>query len=81
LPPVDRAILAYVEKLTRAPQTMIEADVAALRAAGLSDAAIFHVCQVASYFNFINRIADGLGVALEPEYQAEAQAIAAALET
>ena len=65
---VDRAILAYAVKLTRAPKTMTEADVEALRAVGLNDRAIHDVCQLTGYFNFINRMADGLGVTLEEEY-------------
>jgi alkylhydroperoxidase family enzyme len=37
-----------------------------LRAAGLDDEAILHLAEVVAYFNFINRIADGLGVDPEP---------------
>lgn len=40
-------------------------DVAAVRAAGFDDTAIHDAAQVVSYFNYINRIADALGV--EPE--------------
>jgi alkylhydroperoxidase family enzyme len=43
--------------------------VSALRNAGLSDAEIHDGVQVAAYFNYINRVADGLGVDLEPEMQ------------
>lgn len=46
---------------------MTAADVDALRDVGLDDTAIHDVCTVAAYFNYINRIADGLGVDLEPE--------------
>jgi uncharacterized peroxidase-related enzyme len=67
LGPADRALCAYAEKLTRAPGEMREDDVRALRAAGLSDEAIHDAAQVVAYFNYINRIADGLGVDLEPE--------------
>jgi alkylhydroperoxidase family enzyme len=45
---------------------MAEADVAALRAAGVDDAAIHDAAQVIAYFNYINRVADGLGVDPEP---------------
>ncbi len=38
-----------------------------LREAGLSDRAIHDAAQVTAYFNYINRIADGLGVDPEPE--------------
>jgi len=44
---------------------MVEGDVAALRQAGFSDSAIHDASQVISYFNYINRIADALGVELE----------------
>jgi len=65
LAPVDRALCGYAEKLTLQPTAMGEADVAALRAAGLSDPAVHDATQVIGYFNYINRVADALGV--EPE--------------
>ena len=61
----DKAMLRYVARLTRAPATVSQADVELLRGAGFDDAAILDICQVAVYFAFINRIADGLGVELE----------------
>jgi uncharacterized peroxidase-related enzyme len=61
----DRAMLAYVEKLTLTPWEMVEADVLALRQAGFSDAAILDINQVTSYYAYVNRLADGLGVELE----------------
>jgi uncharacterized peroxidase-related enzyme len=63
----QRALLGYAEKLTRTPAQCSRADVDALRAAGASDEAISATVQVAAYFNYINRVADGLGVDLEPE--------------
>ena len=51
-------------------------DVQALREAGLSDPAIHDASQVVSYFNYINRVADGVHVDLEPEmtpYEEEAR--------
>lgn len=44
---------------------MIEADVSALREAGFSDSAILDINQIAGYYAFVNRLADGLGVELE----------------
>jgi len=64
---VQRALLAYADKLTRTPAACRDADIAALRATGASDEAIHATVQVAAYFNYINRVADGLGVDLEPE--------------
>ena len=63
---VDRALCAFAEKLTRAPASMAAADVQALRAAGLDDVAVHDAVQVVSYFNYVNRVADGLDVDPEP---------------
>ncbi len=59
------ALLEYTEKLTTRPAECGPQDVAKMRAAGWNDRAIHDAAQVCSYFNYINRIADGLGV--EPE--------------
>ncbi len=61
----ERALCAWVEKLTRAPGTMAGEDAGALRAAGWQDEEIVEAAMVAGYFNLINRIASGLGV--DPE--------------
>jgi uncharacterized peroxidase-related enzyme len=66
LSPRDRAMLDYAVKLTRDPSGMGEEDVAALRRAGLDDAAIHDVAQITALFNYYNRIADGLGIDPEP---------------
>jgi alkylhydroperoxidase family enzyme len=58
-------MLTYVEKLTVKPSEMIETDVIALRDAGFGDRDILDVCAVAGYYAYVNRIADGLGVATE----------------
>lgn len=63
----DRALCAYAEKATLHPQQCNETDVQTLRAAGFDDVAISDATQVIAYFNYINRIADCLGVDLEPE--------------
>lgn len=65
-----RALLAYAVRLTAAPARCTRADVDALRAAGLRDEEIVDGVQVAAYFNYINRIADALGVDLEPGMRA-----------
>ena len=62
---VDLALCAYADKLTKQPTEMTPADLEALRQVGLDDRAIHDATQVISYFNYINRIADALGV--EPE--------------
>ena len=58
-------MLEYAEKLTLRPWEMVEADIEALREAGFSDSAILDINQVTSYYAFVNRLADGLGVELE----------------
>jgi uncharacterized peroxidase-related enzyme len=61
-----RALAAYADKLTRAPGDVTEEDVAALRAEGFSDRDILDVNMIAAYFNFVNRVAAGLGVEYSP---------------
>lgn len=56
---------AFAEKLTRTPHAMTPADLDVLRSFGFDDRAIHDAVQVIAYFNYINRVADGLGV--EPE--------------
>ncbi len=46
---------------------MVESDLDGLRKVGLSDRDILDLNLVVSYFAFVNRLADGLGVSLEPE--------------
>jgi len=62
----DMAMLDYSAKLTRTPWEMSQTDVETLRRENFSDAAILDICQIAGYYNFVNRLADGLGVELEP---------------
>jgi uncharacterized peroxidase-related enzyme len=64
---VDRAICKYADKLTRTPSAMAAEDIESLRAVSLDDRTIHDVCAVTAYFAYINRIADGLGVDVEPE--------------
>jgi NAD(P)H-hydrate epimerase len=71
LEPRLRALLAYALKLTRTPAAMTRDDVDALRAHGLDDRAIVDANQVVAYYNYVNRVADGLGVELEPSWPAE----------
>ena len=60
-------MLTYVDKLTRSPATIECDDVARLRAVGFSDLDILHIVEVAAYYAYANRIADGLGVKLEED--------------
>ena len=61
----DRALLAYAEQLTREPSAATEGHLDELRRHGFADADLLDAVQIISYFNYINRIADGLGVDLE----------------
>ena len=62
LTPRERAMLAYAEKLTREPSSIWKDDLHALRAWGFDDRGILQVNRIASWVNYINRGADGLGV-------------------
>ena len=55
-------IVIHAEKLTSAPAAMTESDLDPLRAEGLTDSDILDITLVVAYFNFVNRIALGLGV-------------------
>ena len=59
------SMLAYAEKLTLEPARMTRDDVIALREVGFLDRDILDICEVTSYYAYVNRIADGLGVAVE----------------
>jgi alkylhydroperoxidase family enzyme len=59
-------MLAYAEKLTLRPASVTREDVDGLRSAGFSDEDVLHICEVTAYYAYVNRIADGLGVELEP---------------
>ena len=60
-------IVRHAEKLTTAPGAMTESDLGELRAVGLDDRAILDVTLITAYFNFVNRLALGLGVSFTPE--------------
>ena len=55
-------IVRHAEKLTSAPGAMTESDLGELRAVGLDDKDILDITLIVAYFNFVNRIALGLGV-------------------
>jgi len=67
----ERAMLGFAAKLTRTPGQMQGADVEALRAQGFDDRSIHDIVVVAAYYAFVNRVADGLGVTLEPGWERE----------
>jgi uncharacterized peroxidase-related enzyme len=60
-------IVRHAEKLTTAPGAMTDVDLGELRAEGLSDADILDITLIVGYFNFVNRIALGLGVSFSDD--------------
>jgi uncharacterized peroxidase-related enzyme len=58
----DRVMLDYVVQLTRDATRITPAHHAHLRAVGFDDRAILQITLIASWFNYINRVADALGV-------------------
>ncbi len=58
-------MLRYAERLTVHPGAMERADVEALQAAGIDDGAILELNQIVGYFNYVNRLLNGLGVTTE----------------
>jgi uncharacterized peroxidase-related enzyme len=67
LPDALLLLAEFAEKVTRAPAACTEADITRLRAAGWSDEAIHDAVQVSAYFNYINRVAEALGVEVQRE--------------
>jgi uncharacterized peroxidase-related enzyme len=61
----DRAMLDYVVKLTKDSTKVWKDDIDGLRAAGFDDRGILQMTLIASWFNYINRVADALGVGRE----------------
>ncbi len=63
--PQERAMLDYVIKITKDATTIWKDDHERLRAAGFEDKAILQITLIAAWFNYINRVADALGVGRE----------------
>ncbi|MBI5060567.1 hypothetical protein HZB60_12410 [candidate division KSB1 bacterium] len=58
-------MVEFARKLTLKPSTIGRDDVNALKSVGMSDLEITQVVQVTAYFNYVNRLVDGLGAELE----------------
>jgi alkylhydroperoxidase family enzyme len=58
----DRVMLDYVAQLTRDATRITPAHHTELRRVGFDDRAILQITLIASWFNYINRVADALGV-------------------
>ena len=66
LTPQERVLVDYVVKLTKDATKVSKRDHDGLRSAGFEDQAILQITLIASWFNYINRVADALGVGREP---------------
>jgi uncharacterized peroxidase-related enzyme len=68
------AILAYAAKLTRTPGEVNEGDIETLREVGLTDLDILDLNNISAYYNYINRVANGLGLRTRIEQREHALA-------
>jgi uncharacterized peroxidase-related enzyme len=66
LTPREVALLDFAVKLTKSPSGVRQGDLDALRGHGLTDEQLVDAVHCIGYFNFINRVLDGLGVDPEP---------------
>lgn len=73
LPKKQQAMLNFAAKLTETPDRIIEADRAALRKAGWSDADIWDIAATAAFFNMTNRMASATDMMPNPEYHSQAR--------
>ena len=64
-----KALCEWAEKLTLTPTKCTREDIEELKTEGWSEEQIVSAAQIIGYFNHLNRLADGLGVDLEPEMQ------------
>ena len=65
--PRERVMLEYVEQLTKDATRITPEHHGRLRTSGFDDQAILQITLIASWFNYINRVADALGVGREEE--------------
>jgi uncharacterized peroxidase-related enzyme len=70
LSPRQKALAKFADLVTRTPAAVRKQDIETLRKHGLSDRDILDAVEVIAYFNYINRIADALGIDPEPEMHA-----------
>jgi len=69
LEPQDKAMIDFALKLTREPSAVKPEDLAALKQRGFSDEQAVDIVLITCTFNFMDRLADGLGVELDPHMQ------------
>jgi len=73
LSPRERALCDFAVRLTTLAAEIDETDIEALSAEGLSDPEISDAIQVIGYFNYVTRVADGVGIDDEPEWRLDTQ--------
>ena len=71
LTPRQRAMIEFARKLTTDSANIGEADRAALRDHGFTEADIWDIAETAAFFNMSNRMASAVGMAPNPEYHAQ----------
>jgi uncharacterized peroxidase-related enzyme len=64
----DKAMLDYAVKITKDATRCSPSDHDQLRAAGFDDRAILQITLIAAWFNYINKVADALGVGRDPVF-------------
>ena len=67
----DMSMLTFCEKLTEAPQRIVDTDRQLLRDAGWTDRDIWDICSVAAFFNMTNRVAAGIDMRPNEEYHGQ----------
>ncbi len=75
----ERTMLDYVVKLTKDATKVSKNDIEGLRKAGFDDRGILQIALIASWFNYINRVADALGVGRDQSQSFAAEGAEAAL--
>jgi uncharacterized peroxidase-related enzyme len=68
LTPRERALCDFAVKLTHGAAMVGRKDIEALHAHGLADVDVSDAIQVVGYFNYVTRVADGVGIEDEPEW-------------
>ena len=68
----EAAVVRYAAKLTRDPGSVTKSDIAELRAAGFSDLDIVDANAQCAHLNYVNRVANGLGIhtVVDPDFPA-----------
>ena len=73
LSPKDRALCEVAHKMSATPTRMMEEDWQPLRDLGFNDEQCLEVAHIVGVFNYLTRMADGLGLQLDPETYAASQ--------